>query len=195
MEGLGLRILPIKQKSDEALMIYGSGRVASDIVYENVTEKWRWGNFDKHDTYINGSYGAELQAMKIVMMRAAEDMIRRKDLEKAANLSRTYFSAFPHFNFPYDDTVTPFIRSLTEGGYTDEAKEHLRILAEETYQNLNFYESLDESDFESGFQQDYGYAIRTVNSVLTEARRTRDQSFVSEMENLLGDYDINKLKN
>ena len=195
MEGLGLRLLPIKVKSDESLMIYGSGRVDSDKVFENVTEKWRWGNFDKLDTYINGSYGAELQAMKIVMMRAAEDLTKKRELDKAAELSKQFFSAFPHFNFPYDDSVTPFIRSLTESGQPEEAKKHIRILAEETYQNLNFYESLDESDFESGFQQDYGYAIRTVNSVLQEARRTRDESFISEMNNLLGDYDINKLKN
>ena len=195
MEGLGLRLLPIKVPSDESLMIYGSGRVNSDKVFENVTEKWRWGNFDKEDTYINGSYGAELQAMKIVMMRATEDLIQKRKLDKAADLSKQYFAAFPHFNFPYDDSVTPFIRSLTEAGQKEEAKKHIRILAEETYQNLNFYESLDEADFESGFQQDYGYAIRTVNSILTEARRTRDESFISEMNNLLGDYDINKLKN
>jgi len=195
LEGLGLRLLPIKVPSDGSLQIYGSGRVATDKIYENVMEKWRWGNFDKHDTHISTSYGAEIQAMKIIMMRAADDMVRNGETEKAAALAQQYFDAFPHFNFPYDDSVVPFIRTLTAGGKKDEARKHLEILAEETLQNITFYESLDEEDFEAGFQQDYGYAIRSVASILDETRRIGDPELTQKINDMLGRYDISQLQN
>ncbi|HHH53013.1 MAG TPA: DUF2723 domain-containing protein, partial [Bacteroidetes bacterium] len=44
LEGLGLRIIPIKSTFDKRMGVYGSGRVDADKIYENVMTKWKWGN-------------------------------------------------------------------------------------------------------------------------------------------------------
>lgn len=194
MEGLGLRVVPIKSNSVRGLSIYGSGRVATDIVYENVMDKWRWGNFDNHETYIDNSYAAEIQAMKIVMMRTAEALLDNGENQKAADMAMQYFDAFPHYNFPYDESIMPFINVLVATGNTEEAKKELLVLAEETRQKLQFYDSLDEEDFES-FRQDYGYAIRAVSEILITAKKIGDPELTKKMENELGGYDITKLRN
>lgn len=195
MEGLGLRVMPIDVPSLTELQIFGSGKVDTDIAYDNIMNKWKWGNFDKIDTHISTSYGAELQAMKVVMMRTAEELLQQGDIERAANMSQKYFDAFPHFNFPYDDSVTPFIRLLTAAGRKDEAKKHLSILAEETFQNLIFYESVDETSFRNSYERDYGFSVRAVNSILEEARRIGDQDLVKELNDKLGQYDLSRLQN
>jgi len=195
MEGLGLRLLPVKNKSDATLSIYGSGRVAEDIAYDNIMNKWKWGNFDKFDTHIAGSYGAELQAMKITMMRTTNSYASQGKWDKANALAKKFFEAFPHFNFPYDEGVTPFINVLIAGNEKEEAEKHLRILAEETYQKLNFYESLDEEDFQAGFTREYGFAIRAVNEILQSAQRMGKPELVKEFKDLLGQYDIGRLQN
>ena len=195
MEGLGLRLLPVKTPSDRTLSIYGSGRIDADRAYDNIMNKWKWGNFDKFDTHISTSYGAELQAMKITMMRTVNALASKGDYTRANALSKKFFEAFPHFNFPYDEGVTPFIRVLISGGEKEEAEKHLRILAEETYQRLNFYESLDEEDFQQGFTRDYGFSIRAVNDILQISQLFGDQALQKEMKDLLGQYDISRLQN
>lgn len=193
MEGLGLRIIPVKTPSIKSLSIYGSGRVATDIVYENIMDKWEWGNFDTRETFIDGSYAAEIQAMKIVMMRTSQDLLDEGKREKAGNLAAKYFEAFPHFNFPYDESVVPFMEVLHEVGRTDEARKHLIILAEETRQRLRFYDSLDDNDFES-FKGDYGFCIRAVSDILSLARRMNDQALADKLQAELGEYDLSKLQ-
>ena len=194
MEGLGLRIIPVRTKSVRGLSIYGSGRVATEKVYNNVMNKWAWGNFDNHETFIDGSYAAEIQAMKIVMMRTSERLLELGQDEKAAALSQQYFDAFPHFNFPYDESIVPFIETLLTTGKTEEAKKHLMILGEETRQKLMFYDSLNEDDFAS-FRQDYGFAVRAVTEVLSLSKRMNDNELIKKFEEELGGYDISKIKN
>ncbi len=195
MEGLGLRLLPIKNKSDATLSIYGSGRVAEDIAYNNIMTKWKWGNFDKFDTHIAHSYGAELQAMKITMMRTSNELASKGQWDKANAMAMKYFEAFPHFNFPYDESVTPFINVLISGKETEEAEKHLRILATETYQKLKFFDSLDEEDLQQGFTREYGFSIRAVSEILQAAQRLGKPELLEEMNALLKEYDISRIQN
>ncbi len=193
MEGLGLRIIPVRNQSIKALSIYGSGRVATETVYRNIMERWAWGNFDKKESFVDASYAAEIQAMKIVMMRTSQDLLEEGKKEKAGNLAAKYFESFPHFNFPYDESVVPFMEVLQEVGRTDEAKKHLAILAEETRQKLEFYDSLDEADFNS-FKTDYGYSLRAVSDIISLARRLGDKELIDKYNRELGDYDISKMR-
>ncbi len=193
MEGLGLRIIPVHSPSIRSLSIYGSGRVDTDAVYENVMNKWDWGNFDKEEKFVDQSYAAEIQAMKIVMMRTSQDLLAEGKKEKAGNLAAKFFEGFPHFNFPYDESIVPFLEVLNQVGRVEEAKKHLLILAEETKQKFEFYDSLNEEDFES-FKSDYGYCIRAVSDILSLAKRMQDSELVAKLESDLGNYDISKVR-
>ena len=165
LEGLGLRIIPVKSPSVKELSIYGGGRVAEKKVYNNVMNKWAFGGFDTEDTFVDESYAAEVQAMKIIMMRAAEEFLQIGDKQKAGDLAMKFFEGFPHMNFPYDDSVIPFIEALNQADMKEEAMKHTDILANELSQRMIFYDSLDEDDFES-FKQDYGYALRGTTETL-----------------------------
>jgi len=176
------------------LSIYGSGKVAEEKLYNNVMNKWAWGNFDKEETYVEDSYGAELQAMRIVMMRAANEFARKGDNKKAGDLAKKYFEAFPHFNFTYDETVTPFLNVLVTTKDFEDAKKHTRILANELAQRMVFYESLEEDELAS-FRQDFQYGMDGINDVLNIAKQVQDPAFLGEMNSLLGRYDMRKIKN
>lgn len=78
MEGLGLRVSPTKVRVKSQLpSIYGFGDIDVDKVYNNVMTKWKWGNFDKQKLFVDKSYMAEVQAMKLVMLRAAIEFDRQ----------------------------------------------------------------------------------------------------------------------
>jgi hypothetical protein len=192
LEGLGLRIIPVKSRSNKSMQIFGSGRTASEKIYDNVMNRWRWGNFDKFDTHINTSYGAEINAMKMAMNRASRDLANKGDKEKAVALSKKYFEAFPHFNFPYDYSILPFVEILINEEEYEDAKKHMRILAEESYQQMNFFLSLDDEDIDS-FEKQIQIAQVSINGILRNAGEVKDDNFKQEMEALIGEFDYSQI--
>ena len=194
LEGLALRVIPYKSNSDKSIGIYGSGRVHADKLYDNVMNKWKWGNFDKKKLFIDDSYGAELQAMQYTILRSANELLQN-DPTKSVALAKKYFEAFPNFNFPYDDSVYPFIQILYSNGELDEAKKHMRILAQNASERLNFLDTLSETVQESSFQKEYILALRSANNVLNDCSRLQDPAFCNEMNGLLSQWSIESLRN
>lgn len=190
MEGLGLRIIPVKSPSKEEFYIYGSGRVDVDKVHDRVVNKWKWGNFDKRRLYVDNSYGASVQAMKMIIWRSAEDMLDAGRNQEAIDITDAYFKGFPDMNFPYDARTMPHINIYIRAGAFDKAKEQLRILAKETSQYMAFFESLDEDDLKAGFSLDYRLYSNAVSEILKVSKNLKDDAFAQEMESLLGPYNV-----
>lgn len=185
MEGLGLRVSPTSIRSKSQLpSIYGFGDIDVEKTYNNIMTKWKWGNFDKQKLYVDKSYMAEVQAMKLVMMRTAIEFDRLKNKEKAKNIANKYFEAFPNMNFPYDKGSMPFINVLISSEDFESAKKHLRILATETKQFLNFYDSQTDRDVIDNFSQERDYRMVTVQEILEAAKKAQDPAFDKEMMDL-----------
>lgn len=194
-EGLALRLVPIKTPSNRSLSIYGSGRVSTDKSYENIMDKFRWGNFDKKELFIDNSYAAAIQSHRMIFMRTAETLLREGKRDKAIALANKFFEAFPNFNFRYDGSVAPLISVLVQGGDYENAKKHIRILAQETADFLEFYESIDPETLRSSFQQDYSSRMSTVNTVISLAQASQDQEFLDEMVGLVGRFRQSSMPN
>ena len=150
--------------------------------------KWKWGNFDTVDTYVNGSYGAEVTAMKVIMLRLSSKLTEMRDNERAALVADKYFESFPHNNFTYDASIIPFINVLMRANKYDDAKKHIRILAIATSQNMTFYESLHGEVLASSWRDDMRYDLRSVNDLLSISSQMEDTDFLKEMEELLKEY-------
>ena len=187
LEGLGLRVVPVKSKGTKGMGIYGSGRVDADKIYDNVMNKWKWGDFDKEETFIDESYGPEISAMKMVMSRAAKELIKRGEKKKAAELSKKYFEAFPHFNFHYDYSVLPFIEVLVSAGEVEEAEKQLEILANEVDQYMQFFYSLDEGDLQS-FDIEVQKAQMALGGIMRILPVLKDDDFKKKIESKLKPY-------
>jgi len=188
MEGLGLRVIPVKSPSQEEFYIYGSGRVDLDKVHERVTKKWRWGNFDKQRLYVDNSYGASVQAQKMIIWRSAEQMVAQGKNQEAIELTDKFFEGFPNMNFPYDARTLPHINVYIRAGAMDKAKFHMRLLAKETAEYMTFFDSLDEDDLKAGFSLDYRLFNNAVSEILKSSKTMNDEAFAAEMESLLGPF-------
>jgi len=185
-EGLALRVSPTKVRQKSQLpSIYGYGDVDEEKIYNNVMTKWKWGNFDQKKLYVDKSYLAAVQAMKLMILRAALEFSRKENHEKAANLTNKYFEAFPNMNFPYDYTIMSFINVLIEAKDYESAKKHIRILANETQQYIDFYDSQTSSKVLDSFKQDLQSRMATVQEVTDASKRVEDPEFEAEMKALM----------
>jgi hypothetical protein len=188
LEGLALRIVPVQSPGDRQYSVVGSGRVNADKVYNNVMEKFRWGNFDTIDAYINPSYQPSLQTMQLSMRRAGIALLEQGEKEKALTLMDKYFAAFPHKNFPYDYRSWYMISVYLSAEAYDRAKPHMKILAKEIADQLTFMEGLSPQLIESSFETQYSLAHRTKSDLLSTARREKDEAFVKELEKMFAPF-------
>ncbi len=195
IEGLALRIVPFKTASDPSLQIYGSGKVATDIAYDNIMNKWTWGNFDKKKLFVDNSYGAAIQAHRMVLMRTSNELLQRGERQKAVDITDKFFEAFPHMNFPYDAGVTSFINIYLQTGQNEKAIKHASILAEETREYLAFYESINPDVLQSSFSQDYRYRLQAVQSLFSVANMINDVNFTTLINEKLGKYRTGQVPN
>ena len=188
IEGLALRVTGVEYGTDRAFpSVYGSGTVDLDRAYRNIMEKWTWGRFDTEQLYVDASYAAEVQAMKIMMLRTANSLYESGDIQKALDIANKYFEAFPHMNFPYEANVMPFIGILVRGKDYESAKKHMRIAANHAAQIMDFFNSIDADDQQS-FTQDFSQAQSMIGEVLRNATSVEDPDFESEMTTLLSPY-------
>lgn len=194
MEGLGLRVVPIMTPSQKEFYIYGSGRVNAEKVHDRVVNKWKWGNFDKQRLYVDNSYGASIQAQKMIIWRSAEQMVAEGKMKEAVDITDSYFEGFPHMNFPYDARTLPHINIYVKAGENEKAKTHLRILAKESAEYMAFFDSLDDDDLKSGFNMDFRLTNNAIAEVLKISKTLNDEAFAQEMEALLGPYNTNPVK-
>lgn len=194
MEGMGLKIIPIRTPSNKNMFIYGSGRMDVERTYDRVMNKWKWGNFDKKRLYVDNSYGASIQAMKMIMYRSTQELLRAGDSTRAVAITDRFFQAFPHMNFPYDARTLIHINFYMQAGAMDKAKEHLSILAPELAEWMVFFESLSAASLEAGFQSDYQLTLNAVQELLRMADQIGDDDFKQRMQALLGQYNIQTLR-
>lgn len=165
----------------EAYGIIGSGGVNTDQMYDNIMNKWKWGNFDKHRAYVDRSYMPSLQTMRVSMIRLARQLVVEGKKEKAEALIDKYFEVFPQMNFPYDQ-FTAFVADIyVRVGAKEKAAAKIRDIAAQMEQQMRFYQSLD-ADFKKGYKQDSDYTVTTVQNIVRMAADMQDESLVQELE-------------
>lgn len=194
LEGLALRIVPVKTKSDPLYSVVGSGRVNTEAVYDNIMNKFRWGNFDKYDLFVDRSYAPSVQSMQLAIRRAAFALLREGKKDKGLDLIDQYFKAFPHMNFPYDYRAYYMISVYLQANEYEKAKPQLEILAKETADYLDFYFSLDDDIIRSSFETDYGLAYQTMEGMLRDVKKENDTAFLAELEKLFEPYRLEDIE-
>ncbi len=112
LEGLALRLVPVASKGRPEFggMLIGNGRVAENKMFENVTKKFKWGNFNTHKTFIDKSYMPSVVSTRFAMLRLAEQYMDEGNPERAVAVVDAYFAAFPNQNFQYDYNTVYFLK-------------------------------------------------------------------------------------
>ncbi len=188
LEGLGLRLIPVRSRSEGGSFgIIGSGRVATDIAYDNIMNKWRWGNFDKERLFVDRSYMPSLQTMRVAMIRVARQLITEGKKDKAEALTDKYFEVFPSFNFPYDQFSAYMADIYARAGAKEKAAEKIRAVAKTQEELLRYYKS-QSPEMQLGYEQDFRFAASTAQTLMGIAQMMQDEPLRQELENQFAPY-------
>ncbi|MEZ4943270.1 MAG: DUF2723 domain-containing protein [Saprospiraceae bacterium] len=188
LEGLSLRLVPYYSPGDgRSYGIIGSGRVATDIAYDNIMTKWQWGNFDKERLYVNRSYMPSLQTMRVGMIRIGRQLVTEGKLDKAEALADKYFAVFPDFNFPYDQFSAYMADIYARAGANEKAKEKILAIAKTQEAIMRFHKS-QTPEFQRGYEQDFRFAAAAAQTLIGIAQFMQDNQLKAELENQFNPY-------
>ena len=92
------------------------------------------------------SFNPSFSAMRIAFMRGIDKLIKDGEMKKAEDLNDKYFQVFPQKNFEYDAQRLTFVEFYYQMSKLDKCKEQALILANETAEYLEFFNSLSPED-------------------------------------------------
>lgn len=188
LEGMALRIVPVRSQSRNDLGIVGSGRIAEDIAYENIMNDFRWGNFDKYKLHVDESYSPSVQSLYLLMRRTADKYLREGNTERAVKLVDKYLESFPDMNFEYDAQTFNMLEIYLRAGEYEKAKPHLQLLAERTVDRLEFFASLDPSIVSSSYSRERNADRYVAQNLITAANENNDQELAQRFQALFMPY-------
>lgn len=189
LEGLALRIVPVQSRSENNIFgMVGCGGVNTDAAFENITQKWKWGNFDKADVYINTSYGPSVQSMKFVMQRTAMALLAEGDTTRAIEMADQYFEAFPDMNFEYGVHAAYMLDIYVQAKAYDKAKPHIQILARNTIQKLDYFMSLPDNLLQVSYGNEFQAALASADRMVAYARMANDTAYLEELNGMFGEF-------
>ena len=188
LEGMALRIVPVRSNSDANLGVIGSGRVATDLVYQNIMEKFRWGNFDKYDLHVDESYGPSVQSLYLLMRRTADEYLRLGNEQRAIDLVDKYFEVFPDMNFEYNFDSYYMLSLYLQAGAYEKAKPHMRVLADRTVDRLEYFSSLSPDILNSSYSSDQQRDLYVARGLVTLAGQAGDTELQERFQALFSGF-------
>jgi hypothetical protein len=171
----------VKGRGQAEFGLVGAGNVNTDLAFDNIMNKWAWGNFDKTHLYVDRSYLPSLQTMKLTMIRVARQLIVEGKKDKAIALTDKFFEVFPTMNFAHDQFSAYMADVYARSGANDKAAAKIREIAGQMEQQLRFIQSQDPA-FQAAYRQDLQFSLGTAQTLMSAAMLMKDEALSNELE-------------
>ncbi len=138
LEGFAYRVVPIENKSKEGDV----GRVNPDILYENLMNKFKWGNITDPDVYLNEDNRRMLSNLRSNFARLAGKLIDKNKSDSAIKVIDRCVELVPHKRLPFSFFMLPMAEGYFKLDQTEKAREVVEKIKDNCIQYLDYYSSL-----------------------------------------------------
>jgi uncharacterized membrane protein YeaQ/YmgE (transglycosylase-associated protein family) len=184
LQGLSYRLIPIRGEQQTGM----SGMVNTDIMYENVMNKFRYTNLNNPDVYQDETCRRMIQNMKNNFNRLAAALINEGKNDRAAEVIDKMEKAIPKEVLGYTSTDIETANLLFRIGNQEKGREMAKFAFENIRDNIDYYLSLPSQYFPSvsnDFQYAMGYEMRNLVDYLTQ---NKEDELAREVEDKYNEY-------
>ena len=136
LEGLAYRLIPVKtQETQDG----ETGRIDTDILYDNMMNKFKWGNINDPHVYLNQDYLRMMMNFRNNFARLAQALVREGKNDKAIKVLDRCQEMMPDKTIPYDYFILPVAEAYYAAGATDKANVIVKRMIEIYSKNLKYY--------------------------------------------------------
>lgn len=141
LEGLTYHLVPITTKSKTPNLI---GRVGTEVMLDNVMNKFRWGNMDSpRDLYLDENILRMTTNLRLQLANLADALTEEDRKEEAIQVLDLAMEKMPEHNVPYDRIMVPIAEAYYKAGAMDKADALTARLFDVMEDNMDFYLSLE----------------------------------------------------
>ena len=190
LEGLAFRFVPIKSENKSWLEY---GRVNTDILYENMINKFVWGGANKKGVNIDYNHKRTIIVVKARLnyARLAKALSDEGKNEKALEVLNYCMETLPLEKITYDPYVADIIESYFAAGGTEKALEMTKDFCDYYYERLDYYLKqkpyiISSAEFE--IQTAIQYTSRVANACTANGKPELAVEINKKLESYYADY-------
>lgn len=144
-EGFAYRLVPIEYGNTNNGFGY-LGDVNTDIMYENLMTKFRFGGLENEDLYLDENNLRFVTNLRLNFIRLASKLFEEGQTDKAKNVLDKALEVVANDNTPTDVTLLQIAELLYRVGETEKANALTMRLAKVYEQNFYYYMGLDRDE-------------------------------------------------
>ncbi|MFP4289199.1 MAG: protein O-mannosyl-transferase family [Bacteroidales bacterium] len=135
LDGMAYRLVPIKSDAEQG----ETGRINTRILYDNIMNKFQWGNMYDPDVYLNEDNIRLTVNFRNIFQRLANALIDEGKTEQAIEVLDKAMEVMPEHNVPYNYFTLLIAEAYYDAGEFDKANEIFERMIDWEEQNLTYY--------------------------------------------------------
>ncbi|MES2560132.1 MAG: DUF2723 domain-containing protein [Bacteroidota bacterium] len=138
INGLVYQLVPIKndQPTDGTM-----GRINSDILYDNLMNKFKWGGMENDGIYLDETILRQTKNLRNLFYRLATKLVEEGDKERALKVLDKCLVVMPQKNVPYDVFVVRLAEGYYGAGAVDKGNALIRDVVKVYTERYNYFAS------------------------------------------------------
>ena len=166
LEGLAYRLVPINTTNRDGQI----GRIDSDIMYDNMMNKFKWGGINDPKVYLDENNLRMTMNLRNNFARLADKLLEEGKKDSAIKVLDKCIEVMPNNCVPYNYFNLGIAEAYYKANVTEKANDVINILNESTQDDLRYFFSLEDE-----FAGSTEYEIKKSMMVMQElSRLTRE---------------------
>ena len=182
-EGLAYRLLPSTGKENDLF----SGSVNTDVMYDNVMNKFRWGGIEDTTLFIDENVQRMLSNFRYTFASLANALVEEGKKDSAVHVLDTCQRLMPNNVLPYNASILPIIQIYYTMGEMDKANTILLDYSVIIDQELTYYREIHNFSQQkfSLIAGDYNFSYRALYNLHSLASNFGQNDMVERLMGLI----------
>lgn len=143
VDGLAYKLTPVN--ANKVSKDQQTGWIDTEVLYNKLMKKFKWGNMDKEDVYLDENNLRMISNIRNLFARLALALLDEGKKDSAIKVLDKCLKITPEKNVPYNLFVLGIIDAYFKAGEIKKGREVLTKLIKNTEQELNYCLGIDES--------------------------------------------------
>lgn len=183
LEGLAYRFLPIKIKNPDGQI----GRIDTDIMYNNMMNKFMWGNMNDSSIYLNEDNIRLAMNFRNNFARLATALLNENKTDSALAALDKCFEVMPEKAVPYNFYVYPLAECYYRAGAIEKGNAISQRLIEISEKELKFYFAFNKK-FEGAVDREKQFALGILQRINQICNRYNQTEIAKKAEEIFTNY-------
>ncbi len=164
LEGLAYRLVPIKSQNTDGQV----GMINTDIMYENMMNKYQWGNLGNSNVYLDETNMRMTMNFRNNFGRLANALIDEGEIEKALVVLDRCMEIMPQETIPFNYFVMPIVEAYYKAGAFEKGNNIATALLRSYEVELAYYFSFEQKQ-RGMIDDDIQQALAVVQRIMRTA--------------------------